>query len=131
MLNHATVMGRLTADPELRHTPSGVAVSSFRIAVERDFKDNSGKRGVDFIPIVCWRGTAEFATKYFAKGRMIVVDGRLRVREYTKDGDKRYTTEIVAENLYFGDSRKEETKPDPEWVSDENIDGDIEDTIPF
>ena len=108
MLNKIFLQGRLVADPELRHTQSGVAVASFRIAVDRDFKNQNGEKEADFINIVAWRGTAEFVTRYFSKGRMIIVDGRLQVRDYTdRDGNRRYATEVVANNLYFGDSRRD------------------------
>lgn len=128
MLNHATIMGRLTADPELRNTQSGVAVANFRVAVDRDFKDRDGNRGVDFFPVVCWRGTAEFAARFFAKGSLAVISGRLQVREYTdKDGNKRSATEIVADNVYFGDSKRED-KPadkDPFYPLDDMDDGEL------
>lgn len=109
MLNKWEGMGRLTRDPELRRTPSGTAVVSFTIAVDRDFKGKNGDQETDFIDIVAWRQTAEFVSKYFAKGRMAVVEGRLQIREYTnKDGQKRRATEIVADNVYFGDSKRDE-----------------------
>ena len=108
MLNHIVVMGRLTADPELRRTQSGTAVTSFTLAVDRDFKAENGERETDFIPCVAWRGTAEFVQKYFSKGRMAVVAGRLQIRPWTdKDGNKRRSAEIVAENVYFGDSKRD------------------------
>ena len=108
MLNHIVVMGRLTADPELRRTQSGTAVTSFTLAVDRDFKAENGERETDFIPCVAWRGTAEFVQKYFSKGRMAVVSGRLQIRSWTdKDGNKRKAAEIVAENVYFGDSKRD------------------------
>ena len=108
MLNKAFLMGRLVADPELRHTQNSVAVASFRIAVDRDYKREDGQRDTDFINIVAWRSTAEFVSRYFSKGRMAVVEGRIQVREYRdKDDNKRYATEIVADNVYFGDSKKE------------------------
>ncbi|MFI3249388.1 MAG: single-stranded DNA-binding protein [Eubacteriales bacterium] len=107
MLNKIILMGRLTRDPELRHTQTGLPVASFSLAVDHDFKDkNTGDRGVDFINIVAWRGTAEFVKRYFAKGRMAVVEGRLQMRDYTdKNGNKRTAAEVVAENVYFGDSK--------------------------
>lgn len=109
MLNHIVVMGRLTRDPELRRTGSGVAVASFAVAVERDFAaKDGGEKETDFIDCVAWRQTGEFVSKYFAKGRMAVVSGRLQVRSYTdKDGNKRRTAEIVADSVYFGDSKKD------------------------
>ena len=110
MLNHIVLMGRLTRDPELRRTGSGVAVASFRLAVDRDFgsKDAGGEKETDFIDIVAWRSTAEFVSKYFAKGRMAVVSGRLQMRNWTdKDGNKRTSAEVVADNVYFGDSKRD------------------------
>ena len=109
MLNHITIMGRLVRDPELRRTGSGVAVASFRIAVDRDFvSKEGGERKADFIDCVAWRQTGEFISKYFAKGRMIVVDGRLEMRDWTdKDGNKRTSAEVVVANAYFGDSKRE------------------------
>lgn len=108
-LNHITIMGRLVKNPELRRTGSGIAVASFALAVDRDFADKqSGEKETDFIECVAWRNTAEFVSKYFTKGRMAVVSGRLQVRKWqNKDGENRYTTEVVAENVYFGDSKKE------------------------
>ena len=108
-LNKAFIMGRLGADPELRHTQSGTAVANFRLAVDRDFKDrDTGERGTDWIDVVAWRQTAEFVARYFTKGRMAVVEGRLQVRGWTdKDGNKRSTTEVVADSVYFGDSKKD------------------------
>ena len=109
MLNHIVIMGRLVRDPELRRTGSGVAVASFRVAVDRDFAPkDGGERKADFIDCVAWRQTGEFVSKYFTKGRMIVVSGRLQVRSWTdKDGNKRRTAEVVADNCYFGDSKRD------------------------
>lgn len=114
MLNHITIMGRLTRDPELRRTGSGIAVASFTVAVDRDFSNNqSGEKETDFIECVAWRQTGEFVSKYFTKGRMIVVAGRLQIRGWTdKDGNKRRTAEVVADNCYFGDSKKESSGGD-------------------
>ena len=111
MLNHITIMGRLTRDPELRRTGSGIAVASFTLAVDRDFTDKqSGEKETDFIDCVAWRQTGEFVSKYFTKGRMAVVSGRLQVRKWqNKEGENRYSTEVVADNVYFGDSKKEES----------------------
>ena len=110
MLNKIILMGRLTRDPELRRTQSGTAVASFTLAVDRDFKSQDGERETDFIDIVAWRGTGEFVSKYFTKGRMAVVEGRLQVRDWTdKDGNKRRSTEVVADNVYFGDSKRSES----------------------
>ena len=103
MLNHIVVMGRLTHDPELRKTASGVSVASFSVAVDRDFSQQDGKKETDFLDVVAWRNTAEFAAKYFTKGRMAVVSGRLQIRNWEdKEGNKRRTAEILAENIYFG-----------------------------
>ena len=108
MLNRIILMGRLTRDPELRRTGSGTAVTSFSLAVDRDFKSQSGEKETDFIDIVAWRNTAEFVSKYFTKGRMAVVEGRLQIRDWTdKDGGKRRSAEVVADNVYFGDSKRD------------------------
>ena len=109
MLNHITIMGRLTRDPELRRTGSGIAVASFTVAVDRDFGGrDGGEKETDFIDCVAWRQTGEFVSKYFTKGRMIVVSGRLQIRSWTdKEGNKRRTAEVVADNVYFGDSRRD------------------------
>ena len=108
MLNHITIMGRLTRDPELRRTGSGIAVASFTVAVDRDFGGrDGGERETDFIDCVAWRQTGEFVSKYFTKGSMIVVSGRLQIRSWTdKDGNKRRTAEVVADNVYFGESKR-------------------------
>ena len=107
MLNKIILMGRLTRDPELRKTGNGTAVTSFALAVDRDYKPQDGERETDFIDVVAWRGTAEFVSKYFTKGRMAVVEGRLQVRDWTdKDGNKRRNTEVIADSVYFGDSKK-------------------------
>ena len=108
MLNHIVIMGRLTRDPELRRTGSGVAVASFTVAVDRDFGGrDGGEKETDFIDCVAWRQTGEFVSKYFNKGRMIVVSGRLQLRSWTdKDGNTRRTAEVVADNCYFGDSKQ-------------------------
>ena len=108
MLNRIVIMGRLVKDPELRRTQSGVAVTSFRIAVDRDFKNQDGSKQADFFDVVAWRATAEFVSKYFTKGRMAVVEGRLQSRDWTdKEGGKRIAIEIVADNVYFGDSKRD------------------------
>ncbi len=107
MLNHITIMGRLTRDPELRRTGSGIAVTGFTLAVERDIKNSDGETDTDFIDCVAWRQTGEFVGKYFTKGRMAVVSGRLQIRGWTdKDGSKRRTAEVNADHVYFGDSKK-------------------------
>ena len=109
MLNHIVIMGRLTRDPELRRTGSGVAVTSFSLAVDRDFGNReNGERETDFIDCVAWRQTGEFVSKYFTKGRMAVVSGRLQIRNWTdKEGNKRRTAEVIADNVYFGDSKRD------------------------
>ena len=108
MLNRIILMGRLTRDPELRTTGSNIAVCSFSLACDRDFKSDKGEKETDFFDIVAWRGTAEFVSKYFTKGRMAIVEGRLQIRDWVdKDNHKRRTAEIVAESVYFGDSRPE------------------------
>ena len=108
MLNKIILMGRLTRDPELRRTGSGTAVTSFSLAVDRDFKSQSGEKETDFIDVVAWRSTAEFVAKYFTKGRMAVVEGRLQIREWKdKDGNNRRSAEVIAENIYFGDSKRD------------------------
>jgi len=108
MLNHITLMGRMACDPELRRTGSGVAVASFTVAVDRDFAEKNEEKETDFIDCVAWRQTGEFVSKYFTKGRMIVVSGRLQIRNWTdKDGNKRRTAEVVADNCYFGDSKRD------------------------
>lgn len=109
MLNKIIIMGRLTRDPELRRTQTGTPVASFTLALDRDVKSrDGGDRATDFIDIVAWRNTAEFVSKYFTKGRMAVVEGRLQIRDWTdRDGGKRRSAEVVAENVYFGDSKKD------------------------
>ena len=121
MLNHITIMGRLTKNPELRRTGNGVAVTSFTLAVDRDFKNN-GETETDFIECVAWRQAGEFVNQYFAKGRMAVVSGRLQNRSWTdKDGNKRKLSEVVVDNIYFGDSKKEEqTSEAVQYESAEN-----------
>lgn len=109
MLNRIILMGRLTRDPELRHTQTGTPVASFSLAVDRDFRDKTtGDRATDFIDVVAWRATAEFVSRYFAKGRMAVVEGRLQIRDWTdREGGKRRSAEVVADNVYFGDSKRD------------------------
>ena len=103
-------MGRLTRDPELRRTGSGTSVTSFSLACDRDFKSQSGEKETDFIEVVAWKNTAEFVSKYFSKGRMAVVEGRLQIRDWTdKAGNKRTTAEVVADNVYFADSKRSES----------------------
>lgn len=106
MLNHTVIMGRLTRDPEIRYTQSGTAVAYFTLAVDRDYKAEGAERETDFIDCVAWRNTAEFVSRNFTKGRMVVVSGRLQVRKWSdNDGNTRRSTEVVAENVYFGDSK--------------------------
>ena len=109
MLNRIILMGRLTRDPELRHTQAGTPVASFSLAVDRDFRSrDGGERTTDFIDIVAWRNTADFVCNYFTKGRMAVVEGRLQIRDWTdRDGGKRRSAEVVADNIYFGDSKRD------------------------
>ncbi len=108
MLNHIVLMGRLTRDPELRRTQSGIAVATFTLAVDRDFSGQGGERETDFVDIVAWRATAEFVSKYFTKGRMAVVSGRLQIRNWNdKEGNKRRSAEVIADNVYFGDSKRD------------------------
>ena len=117
MLNQIIIMGRLTRDPELRRTGSGLAVASFSVACERDYPNKeTGEKEVDFIDCVAWRHTGEFVSKYFQKGSMIVVVGRLQIRNWTdKDGNSRKTAEIVADNVYFGESKKKESDNQTHW----------------
>lgn len=114
MLNTATIMGRLTADPELKATGSGINVCSFRVAVERDTKPENGKRPCDFISVVAWREKAEFVSRYFRKGNMIVVQGSIQVRSYEdKNGVKREAVEIVADKVHFGGSKNDGQRDEP------------------
>ena len=108
MLNKIFIMGRLTRDPELRRTANSTPVTSFSLAVDRDFKSQSGEKSTDFIDVVAWRSTAEFVAKYFTKGRMAIVEGRLQIRDWKdKDGNNRRSAEVVADNIYFGDSKRD------------------------
>lgn len=131
VLNKVFIQGRMCADPELRHTQSGTAVASFTLAVERDFKDKTtGERTTDFIDCVAWRSTAEFVSRFFSKGRMAVVVGSLQIRAWEdKEGNKRCTAEVVADNVYFGDSKRDpldKLADDAAPVSEPNFD-DMED----
>lgn len=133
MLNHITIMGRLTRDPEMRRTGSGVAVTSFTIACDRDFGQN-GQKETDFIDITAWRNTAEFVDKYFTKGRMAVVSGRLQIRKWKdKDGNDRRSAEVVADNVYFGDSKKDDSgySAAPAPASDYPVLNDEDSALPF
>lgn len=116
MLNNIVLMGRLTRDPEFRTIGSGTAVASFTLAVDRDYKPEGGEKETDFIDIVAWRNTAEFVSKYFAKGRMAVVSGRLQIRKWTdKEGNNRRSAEVVADHVYFGDSKKDAANGDDQF----------------
>ena len=130
MLNKIVIMGRMTHDPELRRTQTGTPVTTFSLAVDRDYKAEDGSRETDFIECVAWKGAAEFVAKYFSKGRVAVVEGRLQLRTWTdKEGNKRKAYEVLAANVYFGDSKREETggsyaKP-VEYEEIEDDDGDL------
>ena len=128
MLNHIVIMGRLGKDPELRRTQSGVAVATFNVAVDRDFKDKAtGQRATDWITCVAWRSTAEFVEKYFAKGSQVLVAGRLQMRDWTdKDGNKRISAEVQAENVYFAGAKTEGGQRElPEFEVMDNDDTDL------
>ena len=115
MLNRCIIMGRLTYDPELRHTQAGKSVTSITLAVDRDFKGKNGEKETDFIDVVAWGNTAEFLCSYFSKGRMTVVEGRLQIRDWTdKDGGKRRSAEIVADHVYFADSKRDQEAAAPQ-----------------
>lgn len=137
MLNHVTIMGRLTRDPELRHTQSGTAVSSFTLAVDRDFKSHSGERETDFVNCTAWKSVAEFTARYLSRGRLAIVEGRLQSRRYTdKDGNNRTAYEVVASSVYFGDSKRDpldKLAEDAEPVSDPPISelGENSEDLPF
>ncbi len=117
MLNKIVLQGRLSKNPELRHTQGGNPVASFRLAVDRDFKDKqTGEKATDWIDVVAWRNTAEFVSRYFTKGRMAVVEGRLQMRDWTdKDGNKRTSAEVVADHVYFGDSQRSGDTSNTRW----------------
>ena len=142
MLNRIIIMGRLARDPELRRTQTGTPVASFRLAVDRDFKDKAtGERATDWIPVVAWEARAKFVQQYFRKGRMAIVEGRLQVRDYTgRDGSKRRAAEVVADSVYFADSRQTSPPPSegnayevalPEGPSNELRDLDDDGELPF
>lgn len=138
MLNHIVLMGRLTRDPELRRTQSGIAVASFTLAVERDYKAEGGEKGVDFVDCTAWRNTAEFAQKYFAKGQMAAVSGRLQSRDWTdKEGGKRRSWEVLVESLYFAGSRSADSTSDSRETTAtpgpklEDAQGDEDGELPF
>lgn len=129
MLNHITIMGRLTRDPEMRHTTQGTAVTSFTVAVDRDYTGrNGGEKQTDFIDCVAWRQTGEFVNTYFAKGSMAAVSGRLQSRKWEdRDGNKRVNWEVVADNVYFADTKRgnEAQTYKPQLVSVDGNDGDL------
>lgn len=132
MLNKIILMGRLTRDPELRKTQSGTPVASFSLAVDRDFKGQDGERETDFIDIVAWRGTAELVFKYFSKGRMMVVEGRLQIRDWKdKDGNNRRSAEVVADNVYFADSKKVSDSDTPTGGDFEEVPEEQKGELPF
>ena len=122
MLNHVDLMGRICNEIELRRTGSGVAVCSFALAVDRDFKNSAGEKETDFFDIVCWKNTAEFVSQYFRKGMMAVVSGRLQTRSWTdKDGNKRKTQEVVADNVYFGERKIDTSNAENPHIKAENF----------
>lgn len=128
MLNHIAIMGRLVRDPELRHTTTGTEVANFTLAVDRDYKGPDG-READFIDCVAWRNTAKFVEQFFTKGRMAIVSGRLQIRAFTdKNGNKRTAAEVVADDVYFGDSKREAAQtpsPAPEFEKVDDMDGQL------
>ena len=130
MLNRCIIMGRLTYDPELRHTQAGKSVTSITLAVDRDFKGKNGEKETDFIDVVAWGNTAEFLCNYFSKGRMAVAEGRLQLRDWTdKNGNKRKSAEIQVSNIYFADSKKDEYTA-PQYPQQSNEFQEIEDEEP-
>ena len=132
MLNTITIMGRMARDPELRRTESGIAVTSFAIACERDYAPQGGEKETDFIDVVCWRSTAEFVEKYFTKGRMAVVSGRLQIRGWTdKEGNKRRSAEILADRVYFGDSKHDGDAQAPKSDFKEISNDEEDENLPF
>ena len=131
MLNNIVIMGRLTRDPELRRTSSGVAVASFTLACERDFAAQGADKETDFVDIVAWRSTAEFVSKYFTEGRMAVVSGRLQIRNWQdKEGNKRRSAEILADHIYFGEGKKDRAETSEPQGGFSEITGDDSD-LPF
>ena len=134
MLNKWIGMGRLTRSPDLRNTTSGVAVASFSIAIDRDYKDQNGERETDYVDIVAWRQRAEFASKYLQKGRMVVIEGRWQMRDYTdRDGNKRRAWEVVAENIYFADAKRSDGGDAPQMAPGEfaELPDDDDGQLPF
>lgn len=132
MLNTITIMGRMTRDPELRRTESGIAVASFTLACERDYAPQGGEKETDFINVVCWRSTAEFVDKYFSKGRMAVVSGRLQIRDWAgKEGNKRRSAEILADCVYFGDAKRDGDAQDSKSDFTEISNDEEDEALPF
>lgn len=133
MLNHITVMGRLTKDPELRHTTNQTPVATFTVAVDRDYTGrDGGEKQTDFVPCVAWRNTAEFVSKYFHKGSMAVVSGRLQIRTYQdNNGNNRTAAEVVTDNIYFGESKRSAEAPAQEPVQGKFYDVDEDGELPF
>lgn len=131
MLNRCIIMGRLTYDPELRHTQAGKSVTSITLAVDRDFKGKNGEKETDFIDVVAWGATAEFLCSYFSKGRMAVAEGRLQIRDWTdKDGKKRKAVEVLADHVYFGESKPKDEYAAPSYTAQGNRFQEIEDEEP-
>ena len=134
MLNHIIIMGRLTRDVEVRYTQSQTPVASFTLAVDRDYQQGGSERQTDFIECVAWRQTAEFVSKYFAKGSMAVVSGRLQIRDWTdREGNKRRSAEVVADNIYFGESKRRDGEPlaDVSTTSFQELTDDDTGELPF
>lgn len=131
MLNRCIIMGRLTYDPELRHTQAGKSVTSITLAVDRYFKGKNGEKETDFIDVVAWGATAEFLCSYFSKGRMAVAEGRLQIRDWTdKDGKKRKAVEVLADHVYFGESKPKDEYAAPSYTAQGNGFQEIEDEEP-
>lgn len=132
MLNKVALMGRLTKDPEMRYTQAQTAVTSFSLAVERDAKSRDGDREVDYINCVAWRSSAEFVEKYFHKGSMAVVAGRLQIRNWQdKDGNNRQSAEVVVDNIYFGDSKQTAPATEPQQNPFVDLGNDADGSLPF
>lgn len=126
MLNHVSIMGRICNDIEVRRTGSGTAVASFTLAVERDFKKENGEKETDFIECVAWKNTAEFVQKYFGKGKMAIVAGRLQTRNWQdKDGNKRKTSEVVVDSIYFGEAKTNNSTPASDFAMLEDEDANL------
>ena len=132
MLNNCAISGRLTRDPELRHTVSGTAVCSFTLAVDRDFRNQSGEKETDWIDVVCWKSTAEYVHRYATKGRLLMVSGRLQTRNYTdKSGNNRKAVEIIASSVYFGDKHETQNAAPVEASDEKFTEIDSEEELPF